>query len=126
VQAGADDHRRQEAKQNVGDEPLRLPVADQAEGDVQEALSIKPADGEDGAELDGDLEHLARRAAKAEEIDKQDEVAGGGDRDEFGKALDKAEECRREEVVDGINGGIPLRAPGGGLLTGVSAVLKRV
>jgi len=99
----ADHHRRQEAQQDVDDEPLRLGVVHQAGRDMDEAVPVHPADGKDGAELDGDLEHPAGRALKAQQVDEQDQVAGRGDGDELGQTLDDAEQ-RCGEKRDGIHG----------------------
>jgi hypothetical protein len=56
--------------------------------------------GEDGAELDRDLEGLARRALEAEQLAEEDEVAGRGDRQEFGQALDDAHQQGGEDGAE--------------------------
>ncbi len=99
--------RMQEAEQDVGGEPLRLPVAEKSGGDAPEPRPIEPADGEDGAKLDGDLKDLAGRRAKAEEVDQQDQVAGGGHRDELGQALNEPEQRRGQVIGNLVNGGVP-------------------
>ena len=84
----------QEGEQQVDDEALRVARLGEARGDLAEPRAIFPADGEDGARLDDDLEHLRALARVAEQRSGDDQVAGRRDRQEFGQALDDAEdEC---------------------------------
>ena len=93
----SDHHRRDEAEENVAREADLVRVAQQSARDAKEAMAIGPADGEDRAELDHDLEHLAGRPAKADQVDHEDQMAGRGDRDELGQTLDDPEEKRPEQ-----------------------------
>ena len=97
VGKSSDHHRRDEAEENVAREADLVRVAQQSARDAKEAMAIGPADGEDRAELDHHLEHLAGRPAKADQVDHEDQMAGRGDRDELGQTLDDPEEKRPEQ-----------------------------
>jgi hypothetical protein len=65
----------------------------------REACAILPADGEDRAQLDHDVEDLALLVVQAEEIGDDDQVAGGRDRQELGEPLDHSKQERVEQGV---------------------------
>jgi len=89
-----EDRGGHEGEQQIDDEALRVARARQSRGDFPEPCAIFPADGEDGARLDDDLEHLRALARVAEQRSGDDQVAGRRDRQEFGQTLDDAEdEC---------------------------------
>ncbi len=81
--------------------------------DLDQALAIVPAHGEDGGELDDDLEHLAGVVVVAEQVAEDDEVAGGGHRQEFGQAFDDAEDERDEEEGEVHAAGFGVERGGG-------------
>ena len=57
--------------------------------EVEEAIPVEDDDGEDGAELDDDLEALEElRLLDAERVTREDEVRGRGDREELGDPFD--------------------------------------
>ena len=68
-------------------------------GGAREAAEILPAHRADRAELDHHLEHLAGRAAEADQVDDEDQMAGRGHRQELGQALDDAEQQRPEQEL---------------------------
>ena len=87
----ADDGRRQEGDQDADDEMPGQPVMRQIEQHLPQAAEIDAQDGEDGAELDQDLEGLAGRM-EAEEMAGEQDMAGRGDRYELGQPLQQAEQ----------------------------------
>ncbi len=87
----------QERHDEIDGEALRAGVAEDSAQDRDEPRPELPADGEDRAGLDHDLERLRLLAGVARERAGDDQVAGGGDRQEFGEALDDAEQQRGDE-----------------------------
>jgi hypothetical protein len=67
---------------------------------VREALAVQPAYGEDCPQLNGDLEHVASRPAKAQEIHRQNKVPCRRNREKFGQALDDAEQACGEIRIE--------------------------
>ena len=86
---------------DVEHEAARLRIAgEDAAQRLADSLAIDQHDGEDGAGLDHDLEHLgliAGGVGEAEQRAGEDEVAGARDRQEFGQALDDAHQGGLEE-----------------------------
>src|SRR3546814_9207037 len=64
---GAEHQRRKDTEQQVQREPVGPLVAAEPDQGAPEARPVDHADGQDGAELDDDLEDLARRAAETEQ-----------------------------------------------------------
>jgi hypothetical protein len=94
VRQRADDGGRQEGDQDAGDKAPGARIAWQVDQHFPQPGEIDADDGQDGAELDDDLEDLSGRL-EAEEMAEQQDVAGRGDRDEFGQPFDEAEQNGR-------------------------------
>ena len=88
------------ATSEVRREPLLHRVARDAGEGAGEARAVFPADGEDRAQLDHDVEDLALLVVHAEEVGDDDEVAGGGDGKELGEAFHHAQDERVQERGD--------------------------
>ena len=84
-------------------EALLHGVRPQSREGLREARAEFPADGEDRAQLDDDVEDLALLVVVAEQVRDDDEVAGGRYRQEFRDAFDDAQEDRVQEG-SGIHG----------------------
>ena len=100
LEGEADEGRGQERHREVGREALLHRVAPDAGEGPGEPGPVLPAHGEDGAELDHDVEDLALLVVHAEEVGDDDEVAGGGDREEFREAFHHAQDERVQERGD--------------------------
>lgn len=59
---------------------------------------VLPDYGEDGPELDEDLEHVGALTSEAHRVASQNEVARGRDRNELGRAFDQTKYCRSQYV----------------------------
>ncbi len=95
---GKPEHRGgKESDHEVRGEALRRTVREDAPQHGCELRPELPADGEDRAGLDHDLERLRLFAGVAEQRPGDDQVAGRGDGEELGQALDDAEDERGEE-----------------------------
>ncbi len=88
---------REEPERQVQHEAAALVGPTEIPDHAEETGPVEPDDGEDGAQLDEDLERLGALASEAEEVAGHDQVPGGGDRNEFGDAFDQSEEGRLEE-----------------------------
>lgn len=78
VQQRADHGRRQEGDEHADDETPRRGVAEDAQGDIEQAAEIDQRDRQDRAELDQHLEGLAI-GFEAEEMAEQEQMPGRGD-----------------------------------------------
>ena len=76
VRQRADHHGRQEREQQIAHEAELLRVMAKAGRGTREAAEIFPAHRADRAQLDDDLEHLAGRSAKTDQVDSEDEMPG--------------------------------------------------
>ena len=65
---------------------------EQADEHVAEGPPVEHDDGEDRAGLDGDVEQRPFVGVEAEQLGREDQVAGRRDRQIFGDALDDAED----------------------------------
>ena len=94
--AATPDHRgRQEGHDDGSGKAQRQRLAPHHAGHGAEDLgAVEHAHGEDGAELDHDLEDLAGRSLEVQHLLGEDDVAGRGDRQELGEALDDADQHR--------------------------------
>src|SRR6266567_7521312 len=84
--------------QQVEDEALRATVTEDACRHRQELDAILPADGEDRAGLNDDLEELRLFSRVAKERSGNDQMPGAGDGEKFGEPLDDAEDRSGEQV----------------------------
>ena len=84
------------------DSPGREAVARHA----PQQVAVQPHDGEDGAELDDDLERIGARAHESQRVTGQDQVAGGGDGKELGRTLDQTEDDRGDDVVHALGSAV--------------------
>ena len=73
-----------------------------AGSDMHEPVAVDPDHGQDGGELDGDLEYLAFLAVEVQQLAGQDQVACGGDGQEFGESFHQAEQSGLEQQ-DGVH-----------------------
>ncbi len=85
------------ARGEVAHEQEIVGVGEHARRDPDQLGAVGPAHGEDGAELDDDLEHFARRPLEADQVDQQDQMPGRGHRNELGQPLDDAKEDGAEQ-----------------------------
>ena len=69
-------------------------------------------DGEDGAQLNDDVEHLFEGVARVEgqKLVEEDEVSRAGNGQPFGDALHDAEEDDFENLYEGIHGSLPKKS----------------
>ena len=105
------DRRRQKRNDDVRDKALRRRIGQQPGQRVEQALAVDPADGQDRAELDHDLENLAARSGKPDQLGGEDQMAGRGDRQKLGQSLDDAEDDGgNEQGVEHVVIGLPRSA----------------
>jgi hypothetical protein len=83
-----EDDSREEGDADIQHEATRALLRGQLGRHALEALGVDQDHRQDGAGLDGDVEHLALGVVHAEQVAGQDQVPGGADRQEFGQALD--------------------------------------
>jgi len=92
-----DDRRRHERHRKMQPEALRCALGRDANQRMRKSMAVLPDDGQHGAGLDDDVEHLAALIVEAEQIGRQDQVPGARDRQKLGQPLDDAEDqCMQE------------------------------
>jgi hypothetical protein len=95
----------------IRDKALCRRIGQQPGQRVEQALAINPADGQDGAELDHDLENRAPRPGEPDQFGGEDQMAGRGDRQKLGYSLDDAEDDGgNEQGVEHVVIGLPRSA----------------
>src|SRR5438309_447669 len=106
----APDRGRQERNQPRADAAARLRDGDVIVHHAEQQAAIQPDHGQDGAELDEDLEGGGARAHERERVTRQNQMSGGRDGDKLRRALDQAEDDRGD---DGLhqNGAEGIRTP---------------
>ena len=94
----ADHHCRNERHEQVAHEPpcVRRSV-EHSDQHLPEGPPVEDDDGEDGARLDGDVEHRPFVRLEAQQLGGEDQVAGRRDRQIFGDPLDDAEDDDEKE-----------------------------
>jgi len=104
--------RRQEGQDQIDGKAPGTPVRGQPGDHLTDLGPVLPHHGEDGRQLDGDLEYLAALVVEVEQIAGHDQVAGAGDGEELGQALDDAEDqgFQQEDKVHGVREPV-LRGP---------------
>ena len=105
VEQQADDGGGDEGDGQVEHEAVGQPVFADMGGHVDEAGAVFVHHGEDGAELDGDVEYGMAFGVEADEAAGHNQVAGAGNGQKFGEAFDDAEEegFEGEEQVHWLN-----------------------
>ena len=88
----------QERDQEVQREALRAAIARQPASDGEKSGPVFPADGDDGAGLDDNLEQFRPLAGEIQQRSGDDQVTGRRHRQKFGQALDQAEDRCNGEV----------------------------
>ncbi|MNZ90995.1 hypothetical protein D3C78_1099680 [compost metagenome] len=91
------DHRGEEGHQQVDREALGAALGGQADHDVEDLPPVLPDHGEDGRQLDDDVEGDRSLPGKAQQVSDHYLVAGAGDRQELRQALDNPQN-------DGLHG----------------------
>ena len=99
VQERTQDRRREEGHDDREREAARTRIVRQADQRSPQPAEIEHADGEDGAELDDDLEDVGQRLRQTDDAVGEDQVAGRGDGQKLGQALDDAENGGLDEGV---------------------------
>ena len=107
VERDADDRRGYAAEHDLAPQGpgAAAPLGALRRGERVQLMEEQHADGEDGAQLDDDLEHVPELLGhvQLDELVHQDEMAGRGDGQPLGDALDDAQE-RGFQQLDDVHG----------------------
>ncbi len=86
-----EDRGRKKRDRQVDDETLSVTASWKLRHDADEPRAILPANGQNRARLNDDLEHFGALAGVAEQRSGKDQMPGGRDRQKFGEPFDDAE-----------------------------------